>query len=163
NEVRDLTPFEGVQARVVAVARKFPNEILVGINKRDARLHDVYRADLTTGDLTLEVLNDKGFVAWTTDHDLRVRAAVKPTAAGGFELLVREDADSAWRTLTIWEPQDALSSGPISFTPDGKGLYILSSSGSNTGELREMDLTTGKEKTLACDRQADVARAFIHP
>ena len=47
NEVRDLTPFDGVQARVIAVDRDFPNRIRVGINRRNPRLHDVFRLDLT--------------------------------------------------------------------------------------------------------------------
>lgn len=162
-DIRDLTPFEGVQARVIAVEQGFPNEILVGINNRDPKFHDVYRVDLTTGTLALEAQNDEGLLDWHADHDLRIRAAMKPTAAGGFELVVRDDTDAAWRTLTAWEPQDALYCGPISFTPDAKGLYIASSTGSDTAELREIDLTTGKEKTLASDRHADIARVYVHP
>src|SRR6516165_6590888 len=30
---RDLTPFENVQAEVIAVDKRFPNEILVGLNR----------------------------------------------------------------------------------------------------------------------------------
>ncbi len=163
NDIRDLTPFEGVQARVVAVGQRYPNEILVGINKRDPQFHDVYRVDLTTGRLTLEAQNNEGLIDWHADHNLRIRAAMKPTTAAGFELVVREDADASWRTLTVWEPQDALYCGPISFTPDGKGLYVASSTGGNTAELRIIDLVTGKEKTQACDHHADIADVFIHP
>jgi dipeptidyl aminopeptidase/acylaminoacyl peptidase len=82
---------------------------------------------------------------------------------GGTVLKVREKGDSAWRVLTSWGPEDALSSGPIGFTADGKGLYILSSSGSNTHELREIDLATGKEETITYDNHADIARVFVHP
>src|SRR4051812_42080198 len=32
-DTRDLTPFDDVQARVEEVERRFPNEILVGLNK----------------------------------------------------------------------------------------------------------------------------------
>src|SRR6476661_2613205 len=35
NLVRDLTPFQGVQAYPIALDRNFPNEILVGMNIRD--------------------------------------------------------------------------------------------------------------------------------
>src|SRR5260221_13938701 len=42
---RDLTPFSGVQARVVAMERKFPTEVLVGLNRDNPQLHDVYRLD----------------------------------------------------------------------------------------------------------------------
>ena len=44
---RDLTPFEGVQARVIAAEKAFPDQILVGLNKQNPQLHDVYRLHLT--------------------------------------------------------------------------------------------------------------------
>ncbi len=163
NEVRDLTPFAGVQTRIVAVDSAFPDEILVGINRRDPSLHDVYRVNVRTGELTLEAQNDGGMVGWTADHDLRVRAVLKPTPDGGLDLLVRDKPDAGWRTFTKWGPQDAIHTGPIAFTPDGRGLYLLDSSGTNTSGLRERDLATGKEKTLACDHSADLAGVFIHP
>src|SRR5258707_6605426 len=49
---RDLTPFSGVQARVVAMERKFPTEVLVGLNRANPQLHDVYRLDLCTREQT---------------------------------------------------------------------------------------------------------------
>ena len=48
-QTRDLTPFERVQARIVAVDPDIPDRILVALNNRDPRLHDVYRVDLKTG------------------------------------------------------------------------------------------------------------------
>ena len=39
--VRDYTPFQGVNAQVVDVSPKLRNTILVGLNIRDKRLHDV--------------------------------------------------------------------------------------------------------------------------
>jgi len=56
-ERRDLTPFEGVQTQLIASERAFPDEILIGLNKDNPQLHDVYRVDLRTGELTLELAN----------------------------------------------------------------------------------------------------------
>jgi len=162
-EEKDLTPFENVQARVEAVEQKFPNEILVSVNHRNPQLHDVYRADLTTGKLTLVAQNDEGYIGWNADHDFHIRLAATMKADGGTTLVVRDDEESAWRTLTSFAVEDALTSGPVGFTPDGKGLYVISSGGSNTGELRQIELATGKESTLASDAEADVADIVIHP
>ena len=162
-DIRDLTPFQDVRARVIAVEQKFPNEILVAINNRTPELYDIYRVDLDTGKLTLELENTEDFVVWVADHDLRVRAAAKLTPAGGLELRVRDNPTSPWRTLTTWGPEDTLNSGPIRFTPDAKSLYLVSSKGTNTGELRETDLVTGTEETLASDPHADLAEVLIHP
>lgn len=160
---RCLTPFDGVQARIVAVDQKFPNDILLAINNRNPQLHDVHRADLSAGTLKLEVQNDEGFLDWQADHDFKVRSAVKFDAQGGSLLYVRDNTESTWRVLTKWPAQDALTSGPMAFTPDNRGLYILSSTGSNAGELRMIEFAGGKETTLASDKQYDVSGAFIHP
>ncbi|MHC4609866.1 MAG: S9 family peptidase, partial [Planctomycetota bacterium] len=160
---RDLTPFENVRAQIVAVEQKFPNEILVGLNNRKVELHDVHRVDLTTGQLTLEAENTEGFMAWQADHDLRVRGAMKTNPDGGTTMVIRDNPDSAWRTLTTWGIEDSLTSGPIGFTADNRGLYTISSAGSNTAQLRQMDLATGQEKVLALDRESDVAGVFKHP
>jgi len=162
-EERDLTPYPSVQARVEAVDQKFPNEILVSINNRNPQLHDVYRADLKSGKLTLAAQNDEGFIGWVSDHEFKIRGASTPSPDGGTKLMIRENPDSAWRLLTTFGPEDALSSGPVSFTPDGKGLYTINSTGSNTAQLRELDITSGKEKVIATDDTADVANVEIHP
>lgn len=162
-KVRDLTPYEGVSARVVAINARFPDEILVALNRRDPQLHDVYRVDLTTGDARLDVKNDGAFVAWTADHELRVRAGVQLTPDGGTALLVRDTVTDPWRTLTTWEPSDVLNSGPITFTPDGNGVFLSSSAGSDTGEFRRIELDGGRETTLVFSRNADLADLFIHP
>src|SRR5215472_16490194 len=60
---RDLTPFDGVQAQIIAMEKKHPGELLVGLNRDTPELHDVYRLDLASGELTKEVANP-GFVAW---------------------------------------------------------------------------------------------------
>lgn len=163
NQERDLTPIEGIQARVIATEPKYPNEVLLSINDRDEKLHDVYRLDLTTGQRTLVAQNDEGFVGWEADHDLQVRGAGKVTLDGGSTLWVRDNPDSAWRTLLTVGVADSLTTGPVGFTPDGKGLYMLCSIDSNTTQLRELDIASGKEKVLASDETADVDDIFAHP
>ena len=49
---RDLTPFDNVQTQLIAAEKKFPTEILIGLNQDNPQLHDVYRLDLTTGELS---------------------------------------------------------------------------------------------------------------
>ncbi len=162
-EVRDLTPFDDIQARVVATSPAIPNDILVSVNNRLPHAPDVYRVDLTTGRLALEVRNDHGIVGWLADFSLRVRGGITIRGDGGHTLLVRDTPTSKWRKLATWGPQDALTSGPIDFAPDGKGIYVLSSTDSNTSQLRRIDLATGSETTLAHDEQADITQVLVHP
>jgi dipeptidyl aminopeptidase/acylaminoacyl peptidase len=162
-ETRDLTPFPGVQARVVAIEPSIPGEILVGINDRNPEVHDVHRLDLKTGKLTLEVRNDQGFAGYLADHALKVRAATRATPEGGVELHVRDTAEAPWRVRASWSREDALTSEPHSFTPDNRGLYVVSSAGTDTSELRELDLAGQGEKVLARDAEVDVDGVVLHP
>jgi dipeptidyl aminopeptidase/acylaminoacyl peptidase len=165
----DLTPFEGVQVQLLALDRRHPDHILVGLNRNNEQLHDVYRLTLATGELVKEVQNP-GFVGWVADSDFQVRAGVAPTPDGGTVIMVRDAAtavdaeDAGWRPLLAAGPEDALTTGPLSFSLDGTTLLAESSVGSDTGRLVRLDVATGVVlKVLAEDPEADVAHVDIHP
>jgi len=152
---RDLTPFDGVRASIVAADRKFPTEILIGLNRDNPKLHDVYRVDLVTGGLTLEVKNP-GLVGWVADQQLVVRGAVKPRPDGGRVLLVRDAADAPWRPLLTVAGDDAPGSRLIAFSEDGASVLAVSSVGAETSRLVRLDVATGAAEVLAADPEADV-------
>jgi dipeptidyl aminopeptidase/acylaminoacyl peptidase len=159
---RDLTPFEGVQTQLIAMERKFPTEILIGLNRDNPQLHDVYRLDLVTGNLVKEVENF-GVVGWLADAQLAVRVTAAPQPDGGMNLLVRDSADSDWRTLLRIPSEDALTTDPIAFSEDGTSLLLKSSVGAQTVQLVRIDLRTGATERLAGDPAADVRDVWLHP
>ncbi len=159
---RDLTPFEGIQARIIATRKSHRNEVLVGLNRDNPQLHDVYRLDLTTGELT-KLIENPGYADWLADQDMVVRGAVAPMPDGSYEVLVRDDADSDWRTVLRIPADDAAASDVLAFTGDGKSLLVISSAGVNTGRLIRLDLASGEEQVLLEDPEADVAGAILHP
>ena len=160
---RDLTPFEGVQARLVAAERDYPDEILVALNKDNPQLHDVYRLTLSTGELVKEYANP-GFIDLVADAKLHVRAALAPQPDGSMLLLVRDSADSEdWRTVLTIPVDDSLSTGPVAFSPDGGTLLLISSVGAEAAALARMDLATGSTEVLAADPEADVSAVRIDP
>ena len=159
---RDLTPFDGVQTQLIAMERKFPTELLIGLNRDNAQLHDVYRLDLVTGDLVKEVENF-GVVGWEADAQLVVRAAAAPQPDGGYTLLVKDDADSDWRPLLTVASDDALTSAPIAFSEDGRSLLATSSVGAQTGRLVRISIATGATEVLAEDPEADVRGVRLQP
>src|SRR5258708_6725822 len=57
DEIRDLTPFEGVRVEGIHTDHHFPGQILLGMNQRAPSAMDFYRCDLATGQLTLEAQN----------------------------------------------------------------------------------------------------------
>ena len=159
---RDLTPFDGVQTQIVAMERDFPAEVLIGMNKDNPELHDVYRLNLETGDLTKEVDNP-GFLAWIADSKLVVRGAFAPQPDGGIVAMVRDSADDDWRELLRIPAEDALTTDPVTFSADGRSLLMVSSVGAETARLVRIDLSTGAGEVLAADPQADVSGVRIDP
>jgi len=159
---RDLTPFEGVQAQIVGMERKFPTDVLIGLNRDNPELHDVYRLDLVTGELVREVENP-GFVGWLADAQLVVRCAAAPQPDGGMILLVRDSADADWRPLLTIPAEDALTTQPIAFSADGSTLLAAFSLGADTARLVRLGLATGAIEVLAEDPDADVSDVHVDP
>src|SRR5580692_5230432 len=159
---RDLTPYDGIQARIIATRKSHRDEVLVGINRDNPQLHDVYRLDRKTGDLA-KLIENPGYAGWLADEDMVVRGALNPLPEGGFDLLVRDDAETGWRTLLTIPADDAPNSDVLSFTGDGKSLIAISSAGVNTGRLVRIDLSSGQDRVLLEDPDADVTGAVLHP
>jgi dipeptidyl aminopeptidase/acylaminoacyl peptidase len=162
-ETRDLTPFEEVQAQLLAKNKHFPDTLLVGLNKDNPQVHDIYRLSISGGELELVARNPGNVASWVADRDFRVRGAVAATPEGGFDLLFRDTEDGGWRTLVRWGPEDALNSGPIGFSGDGERMYLLDSRDANAARLVALDLRGGALEVLAGDERYDVGDVFVHP
>ncbi len=162
-KVTCYTPFEKVQAKIIAGNKFHPQTLLIGLNKDNPQVHDVYKLDLSTGKLDLVEKNPGTISDWLADKDLIIRAATVPMENGCTKLLVRKDAKSAWETARIWEHEDYTLSGPAEFSHDGKFLYLFDSKDANTSRLVKMDLATKKIEVLAEDPQSDVHSVHINP
>lgn len=161
NVVRDLTPFQGIQARMVALDPNFPHEALMGMNLNDERKHDVYRINLRNGAVEFDTENPGNVIAWTADANFQVRAALATTPDGGRDLMLRDAADQPWRTVRHWGADD--EGYAVEFSADNKTLYLVGSHDANAERLIALDLATGKETVVAEDSQYDVGGTFIHP
>ncbi len=157
-----LTPFEGVQVQIIQHDKHCPHELLIGMNKEDPRAHDVYHLDLRTDELTLVARNSGEILHWVPDADLRVRAAVASRTDGGSDLLIRESNSDDWRAAVRWDSEDALTSGPVTFTRDGRYMYLRDSRGVNAARLVKWDPRTGTSEVIAGDHQYDVSGVLVH-
>src|SRR5690606_1859563 len=109
-ELRDFTPFEDVQVQIIAHDKHFPNDLLIGMNKDNPQVHDVYHLDLKSGNLKKVAENPGNIAAWEVDTNLKVRGAMVATMEGGFDLMLRQTEDSEWRTFVNWGVEDSLNS-----------------------------------------------------
>ncbi|MBI4423133.1 MAG: S9 family peptidase, partial [Elusimicrobia bacterium] len=158
---RDLTPFAEAQAQVIGTDPRFPDEVLVALNLRDKRFHDVYRVSLKTGAAVLEVENPGDVVGWLADTAFRVRACKAALPDGGWQLRTREDAAAPWKPFVTWGPDD--HGGAHAFTPDNGGLYVETSADSDTTRLWELRLDGGPARLLAHHDEVDVGTVLFHP
>ena len=169
-EARDLTPFEGVQAQLVALELAVPGQALVALNRNDRRRHDVYRIDLRSGAMTLDTENPGGVIQWVTDAALHVRAAVATTPDGGKDVLVRTAEDRPWVSRLRWSQED--DGRVVGFSVDGYTLYVVGSHGANAQRLVALEVAAGDgrvseqqsdERVIGEDAEYDVAEVLFHP
>jgi len=160
-EVADLTPLEGVQARIQGVSHRHPEEIIIGLNDRVAELHDLYRLNLKTGEREL-LQENFGAASFLLDDDYQVRLALRVTPDGGSELL-QPDAEGEWKPVLTIGMEDMLTTQPIGFDASGKTLYMTDSRGRDTAALVSLDRESGASTLLAAHARVDAGDTLIHP
>ncbi|MDD1751528.1 MAG: S9 family peptidase, partial [Methanotrichaceae archaeon] len=111
-DIKDLTPFEGVQARIQTISSKFPEEVVIALNKRNPQYHDIYKLNIKTGNLTLLTENDQ-FISFDVDDDLKVRLASKMIPDGGLEFF--RALKGGWEHWFEVGKEDSLTTGTLGF------------------------------------------------
>jgi dipeptidyl aminopeptidase/acylaminoacyl peptidase len=161
DQVKDLTPFEGVQAQILQVGEKYPQEAIVALNNRRPEWHDVYRIDLITGERTLLQQNDK-FMGFIIDHDNTLRGALSMLPDGSIEIYKAGD-NGGWEMWDAIPTGDVITTSVIGFDRENKVLLINDSRNRNTSAVISQDLQTREKTLLAQDPQADVNDVLRHP
>ena len=152
--VRDLTPFAGVRAGLVAVPRATPRHAIVSLNLRDRGVFDAFRLTLATGRLELVGRNPGNVISWTADRQGRVRAAMTQTPSGDYQVLARDDEAGELRLVAEYANEDG--GGIYAFTPDGAGLFVGSAKGSDLQRLVRLDIATGEVGPILSDRTGEL-------
>ncbi len=178
-EARDLTPFETIPgpdgkpavgpdnrvlrpaAQLEVVSAKVPGEIVIGLNNRDPRFHDLHRVDIKTGAMTLLFQND-GYAGFLVDDDLKVRLALQMTPDGGSNVL-RLGPDGSPSTFQRIGMEDSLTTTPVGFDKSGGVVYMIDSRGRDTAALTAVRIDTADARMLAQDERADIGSALVHP
>lgn len=153
---RDLTPLDGVRALIYATPKNTPNEILVGLNDRDASWHDVYRLDLETGERTLVVRNTERIAGWQPDLNGNVRLAVRIANDGTTEVL-RVGDDLSIEPEPVYTCTVMESCNPVRYHQDGRQVYMTTNKGNrDLSELVLFDPATGEETLVERDPEGQV-------
>ncbi|HEV2080379.1 MAG TPA: S9 family peptidase [Allosphingosinicella sp.] len=160
---RTLTPFEKTRVQIVGNSPLVKDRILVGINNRDPKWHDVHSLDLATGKLTPVMMNTGGYAGFIPDRNLVIRIATKPRPDGGSEFYRVVNGKVDDKPFEVVSLEDAQTTSPAGFTSDGKTLYWIDSRGRDTAALFAQDLATGRKTLIAQSAKADIGGAMGNP
>jgi len=154
----DLTPFEGVKCSIVDELEQVDDEVLFQMNRRDARVFDVYRLNVLSGEMRLVAENPGNVQVWMTDHEGRLRVAVTTDGVNS-SLLFRPTEREPWRTVATYDFKE--HARPCLFTFDNRGLYVTSNVGRDRAAIFEYDLDTGRETRPVFEHpEVDVAHVI---
>jgi dipeptidyl aminopeptidase/acylaminoacyl peptidase len=138
----DLTPFPKVSVQIVDALEDKPDEILVGMNKENPELFDVYHLNIKTGELKMEAKNPGGVINWITDHDGTIRVAVQSDGVNQV-LLYRPNLETQFKQVLRTSFKETVT--PLFFTFDNKYIYAASNLNRDKSAIVKFDIANGKE------------------
>jgi len=160
---RSLTPFEKTRVQVVGISNHVKDRMLVGVNNRDPKWHDVYSLDFATGKLTPVMINEGGYASFLPDDQLNLRIASKARPDGGTDYYRIAGGKVDAQPFEQVGFEDSQTTQPADFTADGKTLYWIDSRGRDTAAIFAKDLVTGKRTLIGEDARADVSGGLGDP
>jgi dipeptidyl aminopeptidase/acylaminoacyl peptidase len=156
-----LTPAGGVRAFVQQQARRFPNEMLFGVNARDRKLFDIVRVNVVTGE-SQPFFQNPGFQRIYTAGDFAVHFGHRFLADGSVEVQ-RWEPDATWGEFLKISAEDAGTTRLDAISADQKSVFVMDSRGRNTAALTEINLATRESRVLVEDPEADIVTAAYDP
>lgn len=152
-----LTPFPKVRTEILNDLRYVPGkekEVLIMINKRDARYFDPYSVNIETGEMKELYKNDQNFESWFTDHNGVIRLATK-TDGVNITLYHRATEADPFDSVLTTSYKEIFS--PNFFTFDNKNIYVTTNIGRDKTVVAEYDLAAKKEvKEIYSNPEYDV-------
>ncbi len=161
-EDKDLTPFARIQARIEGRSRLRPAEVVLGLNDRAPRFHDLYAVNVVTGARRLLVKNEAEMSSFVLDANLRPRVATRNLPDGSSELYAATRGGKL-APLGKVPADDALTTTVLGVDAAGQRLFLTDSRARDTASLVSIDLAGGQARVLVDDGQADVEGATLDP
>jgi dipeptidyl aminopeptidase/acylaminoacyl peptidase len=151
---KDLTPIEKVRVMIFSVPKDDPENIIIGINDRDAQYHDIYKLNINSGKKTLLIKNEYEVASWIVDDKGNVRGAYRQTEDGGSELLKLKNGKLE-RIFYVTSEEEVGFEG---FMEDENYAYISTNKGDDTdlSRLMKMNFNTGESEFIEDDPENEV-------
>ncbi len=158
--LKELTPFEGVRARIIDDLEDNPDEMIIGLNKRDPRIFDAYRINVNTGEMKMTAKNPGNIGGWMTDWDGKIRIAIT-TDGVNTSVLYRKSESDEFKPVITTNFKETLS--PLYFDFDnGVVVYASSNLKRDKQAIVKYDLANAKELEIIYQHpEVDVSRLLI--
>ena len=158
----DLTPFPGSRVLDLTLPPARPGTAIVQLTGRGSAAIELHELDIATGELT-QLSGAPGPVRswrWIGDGTLLVEQL---TDDGDIELLRTVPGSDELRPVTVFDGADhPLGVFPFEVTPDGTGVWVGSTRGSDRTRLARIDLVSGAETEVHSHPSFDLdTRALV--
>ncbi len=163
-EIKDLTPFEDVQAWILKRVPGIEDKVVIVINLRDKRFYDPYLLNLKNGELTLLAENPGDVAMWLIDNSLtpRVASISLPTGEAEYRRVRNGKVGDVIMKLPVEDAIYGIGAGG-DFTEDNNGLYTITTYGGNTMRLVLLNIETGEYTVLFEDPDFDIGGILANP
>ncbi|MBN2174394.1 MAG: S9 family peptidase [Bacteroidales bacterium] len=138
-----FTDFDDVRTQIIDDLPDIPNEVIIGLNKRNPQVFDPYRLNLETGEMVMLAENPGNIQGWMFDHDGKLRVAFAIVDGINTSILYRETEQDEWKDVLTTSFKDEMS--PQFFTFDNKNVIGTSNLGRDKSAVVEFDIANGKE------------------
>ena len=159
---RDLTPYRDVQANIIGFHYDDPNLVAVGMNDRDARWHDLYIVDISSGERRLVYENTTEIAGFVLDRRLNLRLATTTRNKGRGSAVLRWTGTAFDEIMSI-EADDVLCTEPLHINCAADAWFLRSSVGRDKAVILRVDWVTGAESLVASHEKADVTACIADP
>jgi dipeptidyl aminopeptidase/acylaminoacyl peptidase len=143
SDLRAYTAFPGVRTTLIDDLEDVPNEVIIGMNKRQPEIFDPYRLNLETGELTQLAENPGNWQSYMTDHEGKLRAVTAIVDGVNTQILYREHEDEDFQPVLTTNFKESVDF--MEFTPDNRNVYAATNLGRDKVALVLMNPATCEE------------------
>ncbi len=143
SNLKCFTDFPKVRTEIIDDLYDFPDEVIIGMNKRNPEVFDPYRLNIVTGKMKMLAENPGNIQGWILDHEGKLRAATAIVDGINTQILYRAKETDAFKPVLTTNFKESVS--PMIFTFDNKNIYAVSNLGRDKSALVVFDIVNGKE------------------
>jgi len=151
SNLKCFTDFPKVRTEIIDDLYDFPDEMIIGLNKRNPEVFDPYRLNIHTGDMKLLAENPGNIQGWILDHAGKLRAATAIVDGINTQLLYREKESDKFKPVLTTNFKESVT--PLLFTFDNKNIFAASNLGRDKAAIVIFDIANGKELEMVYENK----------